>query len=198
MSELPELLTDLDVEWNRLGLDVEQSFAPGIPPEVVRAELAIISSTPCTEAVEWFAWHNGSLAAPIEIAPSGFDLLSIAESVAEHSSRRRLAADVAADMNDPGFPASSYWRDTWLPIGRIGGAAVLAVDLAADAVNAPAYNVDWQDVIGSGRAAAPSLAQAVKLWLTVLRGDYYRWSDGYWHYDFAKVPAVCRASRLVG
>jgi hypothetical protein len=198
MSELPDLLAELEVEWNRLGLDVDQSLAPGIPTEVARAELAVISSDPCEEAVEWFAWHNGPSAAPIEIAPSGFDFLSIKQSVAERSSRRHIAADAAADMDDPGFPTTAWWRDSWLPIGRIGGAAVLAIDLATDAVSAPAYNVDWQDLIASGRPAAASLAEVVKLWLTVLRGDYYRWIDGHWQYDFAAVPAAYRASRLVG
>jgi hypothetical protein len=198
MSELPDLLTEMDTEWDRLGLDVNRFVAPGIDEESVRTELAAISSTPCQEAVEWFAWHNGPLAAPIEIAPSGFDLLSINESVAEHSSRRRLAADAAADMDDPDFPIAAYWRDTWLPIGRIGGAAVLAIDLAADAVSAPAYNVDWQDLISSSRPAATSLAEVVKLWLTVLRGDYYGRVDGQWQYDFAAIPVAYRGSRLVG
>jgi hypothetical protein len=198
MSELPDLLTEVDVQWDRLGLDVNRFAAPGIHEVAVRSELGAISSRPCQEAVEWFAWHNGPLAAPIEIAPSGFDLLSIKEAVAEHLSRRRMAADAAADMGDPDFPASAYFRDTWLPIGRIGGAAVLAIDLAGDAVSAPVYNVDWQDLIGSGRPAAASLAEVVKLWLAVLRGDYYRWVDGRWQYDFAAIPAAYRASRLVG
>ncbi len=198
MSELPELLAELDVEWRRLGLDVDHSLAPGVPNEVSHAELAVISSAPCEEAVEWFAWHNGPSAAPIEMAPSGFDMLSITEAMAERSSRRRLAADAAADMDDPDFPVAAYWRDSWLPIGRIGGAAVLAVDLAADAVSAPTYNVDWEDLIASGQPAMSSLVEVVQLWLTVLRGDYYRWIDGHWQYDFAAVPAVYRASRLVG
>lgn len=198
MSELPSLLAEMDLEWNRLGLDVNRFVAPGIDEESVRSELAPISSSPCREAVEWFAWHNGPLAAPIEIAPSGFDFLSITESVAEHSSRRHLAAELAADMDDPAFPIRAYWGDTWLPIGRIGGAAVLAIDLAVDAVNAPAYNVDWQDLIGSGRPAATSLAEVVTLWLSVLGGDYYRRIDGQWQYDFAAIPMAYRASRLVG
>lgn len=198
MNQLPGLLAELDVEWARLGLDVNRFVARGIDEASVRSELTAISPSPCREAVEWFAWHNGPVAASIQIAPSGFDLLSIHESVAEQLSRRRLAAELAADINDPEFPTSAFWRDTWLPIGRIGGAAVLAVDLAGDALSAPVYNVDWQDLIGSGRPVAASLAEAVKLWLTVLNGDYYQWIDGEWQYDFAAVPIAYRASGLVG
>jgi hypothetical protein len=198
MSELPDVLAEMDVEWARLGLDVNRFVAPGIDEDSTRTELSGISMTPCREAVEWFAWHNGPLAASIQIAPSGFDLLSIHDSVAEHFSRRRLAAELATSINDPDFPASVFWRDTWLPIGRIGGAAVLSLDLAADAVSAPIYNVDWQDLIGCGRPVATSLTEAVNLWLTVLRADYYRWIDGQWQYDFAAVPRAYRASGLVG
>jgi hypothetical protein len=198
VSELPALLADLEVEWKRLGLDVDQSLAPGIPAQVARADLAVISSAPCEEAIEWFAWHNGPSTAPLEMAPSGFDLLSVEESLAERSLRRHMAVDVAADMDDPRYPTTAWWGDSWLPIGRIDGAAVLAIDLSADKMSAPAYNVDWQDLIASGRPVAASLSEVVKLWLTVLRGDYYMRIGGHWQYDFASVPAVYRGSRLVG
>lgn len=198
MTGLSDLLVQLQAEWSRLGLDVAQSFAPGINDEVVRSQLAVISTTPCEEAVEWFAWHNGPSTVPTEIAPSGFDILAIEESLAERSVRQRIAVDAAADMGDPRYPPAAYWRDSWLPIGRIGGAAVLALDVTAGAVSAPVYNVDWEDLIASGRPAAASLAEVVSLWLAVLRGGYYTWVDGHWQYDFAAVPVAYRASRLVG
>jgi hypothetical protein len=199
VTELSDLLVQLESAWEEHGFSPAEWLAPGIDHALAREAIAGVSGSPCQEALDWFGWHNGSIddRTEVELAPSGFTLLSIEQSLAERAVRIEGAMALAELPPDP-LPVSVFWRDSWLPIGRMSTAAVLVVDLAADTTAAPVYNVDWQNLTSPGVPATPSLADAVTVWLSVLAGGYYQWAEGFWHYDFSAVPKEFRRSRLVG
>jgi len=199
LSELSDRLAQLDDALQSQGFPSGELLAPGVDEAAAREGLAGVSSALCQEALDWFGWHNGSVSGhPDEVlAPSGFALLSIEQSLAERATRAESARALAGLPPDP-LPVDVFWRDSWLPIGRMSTAAVLVLDFASDAAAAPVYRVDWQDLAASGVPVAPSLANAVGIWLSVLNGGYYQWEDNAWQYDYSTVPKELRRSRLLG
>jgi hypothetical protein len=57
--------------------------------------------------------------------------------------------------------------------------------------------VDW---MGDDFVSTPAddLASAVSIWVQVLKGGHYRWTEGQWDYDSGGFPRSLRVGGLVG
>ena len=60
MSELVDALERLMVEHRRVGSPVPDYLLPGLDPAAIRARIAPHGLEPPDEAIELFAWHDGT------------------------------------------------------------------------------------------------------------------------------------------
>jgi hypothetical protein len=114
VTELSDLLVQLESAWEEHGFSPAEWLAPGIDHALAREAIAGVSGSPCQEALDWFGWHNGSIddRTEVELAPSGFTLLSIEQSLAERAVRIEGAMALISRRTRQRRPST-----TW--IGRI-------------------------------------------------------------------------------
>jgi cell wall assembly regulator SMI1 len=158
---------------------------------------------PTPEVLEWLTWHEREPQLPSSITsePSGFEPLTVEQALEERLSRLQGAEGLALDAaQDLGYSADFYWGPRWLPIGDNGVGGSLAVVLDPDAETARVLNVDWTDHESLRTVRAPSIADAVRLWIQALETDLWTWSAtrGAWENQFSDVPLGLRQSGLIG
>lgn len=177
-------------------------LASGLDPAATEQSLHGQGFAAPGEALEWFAWHNGTTANSQRVravlGPSDFQPLSLTESFAE---RERIAA-VARQSEAEGAVLDKdegrLWEDGWLPIGRDVGGALLTVDLAgAKGERLPVRRVDFWDT-DMKKVRAESVAEVVDFWIDVLV-SYCVWSPTLrnWECDFAALPVSARSRNLL-
>lgn len=201
MTELPSSLVRLESLWSDAGMDVAAHFAPGNDPESIAAILQDAGLAGRGEIVEWFSWHDGAgpnrrVGSPL--GPSGWSAFSLNEALEERESRLVQAQSLAADMGE-GTPASHWWAPSWLPLAENGGPDVLAVDLGNGRDTADVRNVGWEDPESFPTIWAPSIKDAVDLWIGLLETRNWAWSptSQSWQGDQATLPRDLRVLMLM-
>lgn len=205
MTELPGLLARLETLWRAHGAPLPAAGRLGALPDsdrIVHALRAAGLATP-SEILEWFAWREREphLSPNIARQPSGFEPLTLEQALGERTSRRRGAEELALDASqDLGYSADFYWDPRWLPIGDNGVGGSLTVVLDPQAQTARVLNVSWPDHESLRTVRAPSIADAVRLWIQALETGLWTWSrsgEG-WENHFSDVPLGLRLSGLIG
>jgi cell wall assembly regulator SMI1 len=181
-----------DTDWLAPGLD---------PAETERSLLGQGFEAP-GEALEWFAWHNGTTANSERVrallGPSGFQPLSLEESFAEQERIAAVARQSEAEGAVLDEDEGRLWEDGWLPLGRDVGGVLLTIDLAsANGEQLPVRRVDFWDS-DMKKVRAESLAEVVRFWIDVLV-SYCVWSPTKrnWQCDFAALPVDARRRNLL-
>ncbi len=175
-------LDALESEWRRLGVAADSVLAPGLPPQDIEARLLSEVGAAPSELIEWFAWHNGTMARRI-LAPIMYPLLTLDASLQDRRQRISLLAD------EPDFP---QWGDRWVPITESPSSALFAYDAGSGEVLA----IDYWSPGQFDTVVAAGLSAAIESWTDMLRCGYYSWTDETWHYDYPSFPPEAIRSGL--
>jgi hypothetical protein len=120
MSELVDALDRLMGEHRRIGSPVADFLLPGLHPAAIRARIATIGLEAPDEAVELFAWHNGTDNERYLSTGSGigygrlFDDVffgTLDEAIAYYGECLQIDRGVAMMYED----AEPTWRLSWFP-----------------------------------------------------------------------------------
>ncbi|WP_028049583.1 SMI1/KNR4 family protein [Cellulomonas sp. URHD0024] len=170
-TPLTALLAELDAALVATGAPFLEMANPGIDEDEVTAALADAGlSTPPTELLEWWRWHNGSRLVQgrylgATIGPGGWTLLSLDEALADRARWMEL------------WPSGSEmpWDPTWLPIAGLGAHTRLAVlldDSTTERAQVGIIDMFDDDTMNT---AERSLAEVVTTWLRALEQRYVWW-----------------------
>jgi cell wall assembly regulator SMI1 len=197
VNRLTAALQALERAWLAGGMPHTDWLAPGLDP--VEAERLLRSNgfgAP-DEALDWFAWHNGTTANTEQVrpvlGPSGLEPLSLEACFAERSRIAGVARQSEAEGAVLDEDEGRLWEDGWLPVGRDVGGTLLTLDLAGtEGGQVPVRRVDFWDV-DMKKVRAKSLAEVVEFWVYVL-DSYCEWSPAKrgWDLDFAALPVDVR------
>ena len=190
MPDLSRLLHEWEGEWIRLGVPVEEILLPGLELDQVVDTLTRTFGTVHDDVPQWFAWHDGSPPRlGVDAAQIGWPILPLALCLRERETQMAVDREILLYT-----PQMHRWDARWLPLTPDTGGGSYVVDTATGQV----LDVSWWSGGDLDRVVAEDLSSAVQVWLEVLRGGYYQWSDGRWQYDFAAVPPHFRGTGLVG
>jgi hypothetical protein len=140
-------LVHLEQQLRQRGAVVAAVLRQGIEESEVSSRLAALDLRPTSELLTWFGWHNGAGDTSMprehcELAP-GAEFHDLDYLCSEYSMTRRVAAELAAQANDP-QGADRRWPRTWFPLIRLFGKGYIAVDLASDSSTTDVH-VAWHD-----------------------------------------------------
>jgi cell wall assembly regulator SMI1 len=197
VTRLTATLVDLERAWLRGGMPHTDWLAPGLDPVEIELLLKSNAFDAPEEAVEWFAWHNGTTANTEQVrpllGPSSLEPLSLEACFVERSRIAEVARQSEAEGAVLDEDEGSLWEDGWLPLARDVGGGLLTVDLAdAKGGQVPVRRVDFWDV-DMKKVQAQSLAEVVEFWIELL-GSYCVWSRAKrgWDLDFVALPVDVR------
>jgi cell wall assembly regulator SMI1 len=197
VSRLTAALVDLERAWLRGGMPHTDWLAPGLDPVEIEQLLRNNGFDAPEEAVDWFAWHNGTTADTEQVrpllGPSSLEPLSLEACFAERSRIAEVARQSEAEGAVLDEDEGSLWEDGWLPLARDVGGTLLTVDLAAArGGRVPVRRVDFWDV-DMKKVQAQSMAEVVEFWIDLL-GSYSIWSPALrgWELDFPALPVDVR------
>jgi cell wall assembly regulator SMI1 len=179
---LPAQLVELEKLWRDIKIPAVEFLAEPASKADLDGITLVTGCSPPSEAYSWWRWHNGLARIPdadasaYEIGP-GYRLLSLTEAVDEYRSRRRVAADLAADRKNGATP-DTWWHPSWFPLVRqASGEATLACDCSSPATDiAPVLAVEWTRPDGWQKPVTLSIAELVSHWLDAI-------NTGTWSYD---------------
>jgi hypothetical protein len=166
LSELEELL-------EKQMAPIVSRFRPPASPASFGAIEELIGCPLPDELRQWWAWHDGTNAAPGELAVSSsigpfFIFRSADEGLAITRECRKEAEEVSPD--DPG----ARWGSTWIAVGSHGQVACeCAVESDAPV---PVLDVDYHKAAYPGAVVTRSLGEMVRWWIEALE-------SGAWRYD---------------
>lgn len=165
--------------WQREHAPVVEILRPGLPEEMIDAQVGELGLELPSEARTWWAWHNGAgstegLVSQRELGP-GFAFLSLEEAIGLYRQMRALFERLWAP--DGPSAVDHWWRPTWFPITE--RRAAVRCDCAVPA-GAPtpiywAYSHD-HDVEGLTRPKVDSFGTLVTWWIEAVE-------NGAWRFD---------------
>lgn len=202
-TSLGGLLSELDRLWRGQGAAIADNALPGLTDDEIDALIDPLGLVLPEELRVWWRWHDGvrgSLAAfasdydEASVGPGAWQLISLAEAVDRYRSEPRKAQYVG----DP-IAGEFYWRDSWFPFVQAGSNDVLFMDTTQiSGGRCPirirySWNWEYWDV-----DQAPSLADAVQVWIRTLTDRYYVWNPETreWDHDRLKMPPDLRTNLI--
>lgn len=194
------LLEELKAFWVEQGAPIAQALRPGLSDEQIDELMAPTGLILPEEARVWWSWHNGVALEPLpglgalHFGLGGWDVLSLEQAVAEYWRNRSLLGEPL----EPEIAPEMYWHQNWFPLMSFDANCVFFECPSALSTQMPLYMQDhvWEDF---QTAQATSLLEAMKFWLNVARGGYYRWDPGLqrWEVEYGEIPLEWRRSGLI-
>jgi hypothetical protein len=181
VSALVDALDRLMVEHRRIGSHLPEFLLPGLDPAAIRTRIASLGFDPPDEAVELFAWHNGtdndrylSTKAGIGYGRLFDDVFfgTLDEALEYFGQCLDIDRVVAETYREPVEPT---WRTTWLPPFS-GGLPTYGIECAtASVTRGMVFEPWWHPPIDE--PIQPRFRSLTHLVQSVVRRFE---ADGYW------------------
>jgi cell wall assembly regulator SMI1 len=202
----PEMLTDLERQWQRQGVPLLEHLRPGLPRSEIDALIAPLGLRLPVEARTWWGWHDGARTNGPSVRRTigaGFEYLPLAEAVEQYRLCREASEQVASTEGHP-RPMSEpeyWWRPQWFPITLTGYGGVVACDCSVGNDSpTPIRMVWWAGRESFAEPVAQSFGQVVSWWIDALRTGVWRYDAGRdkWQVDHGLLDDPSRElTRLV-
>jgi len=193
------MLVALEAEWRRQGAPIVDELAPGTDDDRISHLMAPLGISLPEELRVWWKWHDGLVGLPIDydfgrgferaaMGPGVWCPISLADAVAYYGRQPRYPG--------PQHPEDPSWQASWFPFAKFGlNQDVLFVDTARGP--RPPVQAWWIfDSHDWDLDQAPSLTDAVRIWLRVLTEGYFTWDSEAraWRDRVAYLPPDLRSS----
>jgi len=180
MSELVDALERLMVEHRRIGSPLPDFLLPGLDPAAIRARIATLGMNAPDEAVDLFAWHDGtdderylSTGAGIGYARLFDDVFfgTLDEAIEYYGDCLQIDRNVMEMYEE----AERTWRLSWFPPFS-GGRPTYGIECEAEsAVHGMLFQPEWHPPIEE--PIRPRFRSLTHLVQSVVRRFE---ADGYW------------------
>lgn len=166
MSELQELLAQLERQWRRHDLPIAGRLRPGLSEDEVRTRLADLGVSPAREYVEWFGWHDGATTE------------SMMTPVFRIETLQRCIQQYTTHVIPGGLDEET--NAGWFPVATITDGSVIVTDCTGSSTDLAVTTIVTRE---GGRFPAeyqlPSLAVPVRWWVDLFTADAWTRWEGF-------------------